>query len=134
MSFVPTLTISQLAKEAAVKSTTVRYYERRGLLPAPSRSVSGYRLYPDEAVRRLRFIKHAQDLGFTLKEINELLGLIAKRRSSAEVCTVTSMKIAAVDQKIRQLKALKKQLKVLTASCSRKGTAEECVIMKHLYA
>jgi DNA-binding transcriptional MerR regulator len=73
------LTIGQLAKQASVKSTTVRYYERRGLLLAPSRSVAGYRLYPDESVRRLRFIKHAQDLGFTLNEINDLLELTAMK-------------------------------------------------------
>lgn len=128
------LTIGQLAKQASVKSTTVRYYERRGLLLAPSRSVAGYRLYPDESVRRLRFIKHAQDLGFTLKEINDLLELTAMKRSSADVCALTRTKISSVDDNIRQLKALKKQLQHLTASCTRKGKAEDCIIMKHLYA
>src|SRR6266436_1454834 len=128
------LTIGQLAKQASVKSTTVRYYERRGLLLAPSRSVAGYRLYPDESLRRLRFIKHAQDLGFTLKEIIDLLALTGMKRSSADVCALTRTKISSVDDKIRQLKALKKQLQHLTASCTRKGTAEDCVIMKRLYA
>ncbi len=128
------LTIGQLAKQASVKATTVRYYERRGLLLAPSRSNAGYRLYPDDSVRRLRFIKHAQDLGFTLKEINDLLDLTAMKRSSADVCALTQTKISSVEEKIRQLKALKKQLQNLTASCTRKGSAEDCVIMKHLYA
>ena len=131
---MPNLTVSQLARQASVKATTVRYYERRGLLLAPFRSLSGYRLYPDDSVRRLRFIKHAKDLGFTLKEIDELLDLTAKKRSSQDVCALTQTKITSVDQKIIQLKALKKQLQRLTASCTRKGTAEDCMIMKHLYA
>lgn len=128
------LTVSQLAREASVKATTVRYYERKGLLPSPSRSLSGYRLYPDETVRRLRFIKHAQELGFTLHEIDELLALTAAKRSSAEVCALTQVKITSVNQKITQLKALKKQLQRLTASCTRKGSAADCVIVKHLYS
>ena len=128
------LTIGQLARQASVKSTTVRYYERRGLLLAPSRSLSGYRLYPEESVRRLRFIKHAQDLGFTLKEIIELLELTAMKGSSADVCALTNAKICSVDEKIRQLKTLKKQLQRLTTTCTGKGSAADCVIMKHLYA
>lgn len=128
------LTVSQLAKRASVKPTTVRYYERRGLLPVPSRTISGYRLFPDEAVRRLRFIKHAQDIGFSLKEIDELLHCMAGKRSSSDVCAMTRVKIAAVDQKILRLKAWKKQLQRLAGSCDRKGTAEDCVIIKHLYA
>lgn len=127
-------TIGQLAKQAAVKTTTVRYYERRGLLLAPARSVAGYRLYPDESVRRLRFIKHAQELGFTLKEVSELLELTATRRSSADVCALTNTKISSVEDKIRKLKALRTQLQHLTAACTKKGSADECVIMKHLYA
>ena len=69
------LTLGQLAKRANVNRETVRYYERRRLLQRPSRSIAGYRLFPDEAVRRLRFIRHAKMLGFTLEEIKELLAL-----------------------------------------------------------
>ncbi len=66
------LTIGHLAKEAGVNLETVRYYERRGLLPKPPRSASGYRLFPSDAARRLRFIRRAQELGFSLNEIREL--------------------------------------------------------------
>ena len=69
------LTIGHLAKEAGVNLETVRYYERRGLLPRPPRSPSGYRLFPAESRKRLRFIRRAQELGFSLREIRELLSL-----------------------------------------------------------
>lgn len=69
------LTIGRLAQEAGINLETVRYYERRGLLPKPPRTASGYRMFPPEAARRLRFIKLAQDLGFSLREVRELLAL-----------------------------------------------------------
>ena len=71
------LTIGDVAKQADVHSETLRYYERRGLVARPPRSVSNYRLYPEDTVRRVRFIKHAQAVGFSLKEIKELLSLRA---------------------------------------------------------
>jgi len=67
------VTIGQLAREAGINLETVRYYERRGLLPKPPRTSSGYRLFPMDAAQRLRFIKRAKDLGFSLAEIQELL-------------------------------------------------------------
>src|SRR5467141_4177054 len=77
------LTIRHLAKEAGVNLETVRYYERRGLLPRPPRSTSGYRLFPAEAARRLKFIRRAQALGFSLAEIVELLSLRVSRRTTS---------------------------------------------------
>jgi MerR family transcriptional regulator, copper efflux regulator len=77
------LTVGELAERAHVNRETVRYYERRRLLPRPSRLVSGYRVFGDNAVRRLRFIRLAQELGFSLNEIKELLGLRAK---SVDAC------------------------------------------------
>jgi len=74
-----TLTIGRLAREAGVNLETVRYYERRGLLPRPPRSESGYRLFPEDAAGRLRFIRRAQELGFSLAEIRELLSLRVSR-------------------------------------------------------
>src|SRR5258708_6342742 len=79
------LTIGHLAREAGVNLETVRYYERRGLLPKPPRSASGYRLFPSDAARRLRFISRAQELGFSLKEIRELLSLRVSQRKSGPV-------------------------------------------------
>lgn len=69
------LTIGRLAREAGVNSETIRFYERRGLIPKPPRPATGYRRYPPETVRRVRFIRHAKELGFSLKEILELLSL-----------------------------------------------------------
>ena len=69
------LTVSKVAKAAGVNIQTLRYYERRGILPEPERSDAGYRLYEPETISRVRFIKHAQDFGFTLEEIRELLEL-----------------------------------------------------------
>src|SRR5437879_4439940 len=80
------LTIGRLSQESGVNLETVRFYERRGLLPKPPRSASGYRLYPAEALRRLRFIHRAKELGFSLTEIKELLSLrLSPRTSSAAV-------------------------------------------------
>jgi Hg(II)-responsive transcriptional regulator len=129
-----TLTAGRLANAAGVNLATVRYYERRGLIPEPPRTSSGYRVYTPESVRRLRFIRHAQELGFTLKEIQELLGLASRKRSSAEVCELTEHKIEAIDERIRHLRVLRKRLAKLTTACSREGTVDDCVIMRELFA
>src|SRR2546425_9199169 len=79
------LTISQVANAADVNIQTIRYYERRGLFPTPRRTPAGYRQYADDAVSRLRFIKHAQELGFSLQEIQELLGLRVRHGAACDV-------------------------------------------------
>jgi DNA-binding transcriptional MerR regulator len=88
------LTIGQVAKGAGVGVETVRFYEREGLVPAPKRRPSGYRQYPADTVRRIRFVQAAKDLGFTLKEIRELLSLRVAagklRKSSAETPLTTT--------------------------------------------
>jgi MerR family transcriptional regulator, copper efflux regulator len=127
-------TAGKLAQEAGVKLATVRYYERAGLLPEPPRTHSGYRQYDQEALRRLRFIRHAQELGFTLREVEELLGLAKRKRSSAEVCVFTQQKIEMIDDKIRALKAMRSRLQRLTTACDGKGTVDDCVIMRELYS
>src|SRR5882724_7855977 len=103
-----TLTIGELAKRARVNRETVRYYERRRLLPRPSRSISGYRVFSDEAVRRLRFIRHAKELGFSLNEIRELLAL---RVNSIDTCDRVreraEAKIADIARKLRSLRHMK---------------------------
>src|SRR5437588_12788993 len=94
------LTIGRLAQEAGINLETVRYYERRGLLPKPPRTASGYRLFPADATLRLRFIRRAQELGFSLKEIRELLALrVSPRTTSAEIRKRTEVKIADIEQK-----------------------------------
>ena len=89
------MTIGHLAREAGVNLETVPYYERRGLLPKPPRSASGYRLFPTDAARRLRFIRRAQELGFSLKEIRELLSLrVSRSTTSRDIRARAEAKIA----------------------------------------
>src|SRR2546427_283626 len=85
------LTIGQVATAADVNIQTIRYYERRGLFAAPKRTAAGYRQYADDAVARLRFIKHAQELGFSLREIQELLGLRVRHGAACDVRAATAL-------------------------------------------
>ena len=128
-----TLTRGQLAREAGVKFATVRYYERRGMLRHRDRSASGYHRYDRESVRRLRFIRRAQELGFTLNEIEELLDL---RLDSEKVCEDVrcraQSKIGDMQQKIRDLQRMKKALTKLVDACEREGTTDHCPIVKSL--
>jgi Hg(II)-responsive transcriptional regulator len=129
------LTIGELAKQARVNRETVRYYERRRLLPHPARSLSGYRVFPDEALRRLRFIRHAKVLGFSLNEIRELLAL---RVNSIDTCDRvrerTEIKIADIERKIQALQQIKDALSGLVAACSRRGRTNDCPILDSLDA
>lgn len=123
----------ELAARAGVNIQTVRFYERRGILPKPSRTASGYRVYAGEAVRLIRFIKRAQDLGFTLDEIEDLLRLRNNRRSScASVKSAARGKMAAVDAKIADLRAMKHALAVLLARCERNDGDRHCPILEAL--
>jgi MerR family transcriptional regulator, copper efflux regulator len=127
------LTIGKLAKQANVHVETVRYYERRGLIPRPQRTVANYRLYAPENLRQLKFIKQAQGLGFSLKEIKKLLALRAKPRARcADVRTYASQKIEDIDAKIRSLARMRKALQNLLDECSGKGPATECPILESL--
>ena len=133
MEMPTALKIGQLAERAAVNLQTIRYYEREGLLPEPPRLNSGYRLYPNSAVRRVRFIKRAQEIGFSLAEIRELLSLrIDARRERAEVRSLAENKITDIDAKIRTLKAMKAVLNRLTERCSGCGPASECPILESI--
>lgn len=126
------LTVSQLAIGSGVKLATVRFYERRGLLSPPPRSDAGYRLYSKDAVDRVRFIKRAQAVGFTLEEVRGLLSMLDGRHTSSEVCVMALSKLTEIDERIVQLNAMKKTLTKLTKACNRKGPAEQCVIIRNL--
>ncbi len=127
------LNIGEVARRAGVHLDTVRYYERRGLVPKPARSAAGYRKFPPDLVRRIRFIKHAQALGFTLSEIEELLALrVHPETACAAVHTQAEAKIVAIDDKVRSLKAMKKALQKLTATCAGEGIVSECPILEAL--
>jgi Hg(II)-responsive transcriptional regulator len=125
----------ELAAHAGVNIQTVRFYERRGILPKPERTGSGYRVYSPEAVRLIRFIKRAQDLGFTLDEVEDLLRLRNNRRAScARVKSAGQAKMTAVEAKIAGLQAMKRALTVLLASCERNDRERACPILEALEA
>ncbi|MDQ6651362.1 MAG: heavy metal-responsive transcriptional regulator [Acidobacteriota bacterium] len=109
------------------------YYERVGLLPKPPRSGAGYRQFSPESVRRVRFIKRAQELGFSLKEIKELLALrIAPGSTRADVRKRAEAKIADIEGKVQHLRAMKKTLVRLSETCCGSGPASDCPILESL--
>ena len=125
--------IGEAAREAGVNLDTLRYYERRGLLPEPPRRPSGYRVFDDGTVRRVRFIKRAQELGFTLNEIRDLMELrLAPEASCRDVRDKAAGKIESIDAKIQQLRSMREALEGLTAACSGRGPVEECPILASL--
>ena len=127
------LTIGEVAKQAAVCIDTLRYYERRGLVAKPPRTVSGYRAYPEETVQAVRFVKRAQELGFSLKEIKELMALRTKPGTkSAAVRERASAKLIDIDEKIRSLRAMRTTLAKLIDSCSGCGPVATCSILESL--
>lgn len=127
------LSIGQLARRAGVGIETVRFYERRGLLEEPARKESGYRQYDEDVVARLRFIKRAKELGFSLKEIKELLALrVDPTTTCAEVKSKAEAKIADIEQKIEVLQRMKKALLKVTKECSGRGPTGECPILEAL--
>jgi MerR family mercuric resistance operon transcriptional regulator len=129
------MTIGGLAEHSRVNLETIRYYERLGLLPRPPRSLSGYRLYPLEAIQRVRFIKQAQLLGFSLKEVAELLSLrVAPGTSCADIKKRADKKIAGIEEKIRDLRRMKQALVKVSASCSGRRPTSECPILEALEA
>jgi MerR family mercuric resistance operon transcriptional regulator len=129
------LTIGEVAKAAHVGVETVRFYEREGLIVAPPRRRSGYRQYPPETVRRVRFIRRAKELGFTLKEIAELLALRVESGSTcADVRNMARAKIADIETKLAELERIKSALERVARSCRGKGPTSQCPILEALDA
>ena len=127
------LTIGQLARIVGVNVQTVRYYERLNLLGPSARRPSGYRLYSHEEERRLRFIKNAQTLGFTLREIAELLALqVASTTRCGEVQKKARAKLVQVESKVDDLQALARALKSLIRACSVGQPTGHCSILMSL--
>jgi Hg(II)-responsive transcriptional regulator len=127
------LKVGEVAQRGGVNLQTIRYYEREGLLPKPPRLPSGYRAFPESAVRRVRFIKRAQELGFSLSEIRDLLGLPGNA-GAQEVRERTKAKIADIEEKIRRLRAIKDALTTLAERCPGCGPLSECPILDALEA
>lgn len=125
--------IGAVAKKANVNVQTLRYYERRNILKPVETRESGYRLYGEDAVKTVAFIKHAQELGFKLDEIKELLNLRTPSLSRCEtVRKKATMRLFDVQEKIKMLKKIENVLKVLIKDCEKSKTSRECPIIKNL--
>lgn len=121
---------SQVAAEAGVNVQTLRYYERRGLLPMPQRSPSGYRSYDSRAVDIVCFVKRAQQLGFSLEEIETLLELSTGGPANCEAArTLAAERLTHLDQKITSLMAMRDSLRRLVATCDRTPEYRECPLI-----
>lgn len=125
--------IGHLARTAGVPIDTVRYYERHGILPAPRRQPSGYRNYGAPDIARLRFVRRAKALGFTLGEIKDLLALTGRRsRNVAGVKRAASERLADVEHKLAELTRVRDGLRTLVASCPGHGDLAQCPIVAAL--
>jgi Cu(I)-responsive transcriptional regulator len=124
--------IGEMASTTATNIETVRYYEKIGLLPAPARDTANYRSYGKEHLARLSFIRRARDLGFTLDQVRELLGLADDRlQSCAAVDAIATTHLTEIDRKIADLQSLRSELSRLIGDC-RQGTIDECLIIDSL--
>ncbi|HBN94019.1 MULTISPECIES: MerR family transcriptional regulator [unclassified Hyphomonas] len=126
------MTIGRLSKAAGVKVTTIRYYESIGLMGEPDRSDSGQRLYGDDAVQRLSFIRHGRELGFPMNAIRELIALQADPGEDCSVVeAIAEDQLQNVRRRLKQLRALERELKRMVTGCGG-GKVETCQIMAAL--
>lgn len=129
------LTIGVVARRADVGVETVRFYERQGLVARPPRPRKGYRTYPEETVERIRFVRHAQALGFTLEEIAALLALrVTAGANCAAVRSRAAIKLTDVETKIAKLVRIRDALEKLVAACPGRGAIAQCTILEALDA
>lgn len=127
------MTIGQVARRAGVGVETVRFYEKKGLIPEPPRRSSGYREYPPETCDRITFIRRAKTLGFTLEEIGELLELrVHPTRSCATVRKRAGAKIGAIEEKIADLRRMRTTLRRLIRDCDSNTPTDECPLLASL--
>ncbi|MDZ7804932.1 heavy metal-responsive transcriptional regulator [Thiohalophilus sp.] len=128
-----TLSIGQLAQAAGVTVEALRFYEKRGLLAAPQRRRNGYRQYPPDSIKRVRFIQHAKQVGFTLGDIGELLALRQDRTTScADIKARATHKIDQVERKIKELERIRDALSRMAQQCSGSGSLSDCPILEEL--
>ncbi|GAB4364654.1 MAG: Hg(II)-responsive transcriptional regulator MerR [Deltaproteobacteria bacterium] len=126
-------TIGQVARISGVGVETVRFYEREGLIRRPPRPDNGYRRYPEEAVSRIRFVQRSKALGFSLREIRDLLSMRADAATSCgEVLKRAEEKIRDIENKIQALRKMKRALENLTETCRGKGPTGGCPILEAL--
>jgi MerR family transcriptional regulator, copper efflux regulator len=127
------LTIGQLARHTGVGIEAIRFYERRGLIPKPPRSVGGYRKFPADTIHRLHFIQRAKALGFSLDDIHQLLTLRIRRQGSCRaVQAKAQQQLDAISLKIRELRRMQRALRTLLASCDAKAPTSACPILDAL--
>jgi DNA-binding transcriptional MerR regulator len=127
------LTVGHVARLAGVGVPTLRFYERAGLLSKPMRTASNYRVYSDEAVQRVRFIRRAQELGFTLKEIKELLALRVSRRANCDRARIRAeAKIADIQARIKSLRQMSRGLTKFASECETHSPSVECPLLQYL--
>ena len=126
------MTVGQTARQAGVGVETVRFYEKNGLLEAPTRRASGYREYDEQTVNRLRFIQRAKELGFTLSEIMELLSLRWSERPCDDVRQRADAKVAEIEAKVAMLLRMKEVLGRLASSCCEQSDKSRCPILETL--
>lgn len=124
--------IGELSREANVSVDTVRYYERRGLIPLAPRTGAGYRTYSADDVRRLKFIVHAKELGFTLDEIRELLSIRSDNSDCESVKALAEAKAREIDVRMKKMSHMKRVLLDLAGKCGQKGNLDPCPILKTL--
>ena len=125
------MTIGELARAACVHVETIRYYQRLGLLPVPAKPYAGQRRYGEAELNRLRFIKRAQSLGFSLEEVRLLLDL-ARREPCSETKRIARQKLAAVEEKLADLNAMRTTLLELVNACDLGGSSDSCPIIECL--
>ena len=127
------LNIGVLSKETGVKVVTIRFYEKIGVLAAPPRSAGNYRIYGQQHVRRLHFVRRCRDLGFSLDQIQDFLQLSSANGSScAEVCKISRRHLKDVESKLADLKRLASELRRITSSCSGTRPISQCRIIEAL--
>ena len=125
--------IGEVAKAAGIGIDAVRFYERQGLIPEPARQASGYRVYSPDVVLSLRFIRRAKALGFSLKEISELLSIeTAAHATAADVKKLAEAKLADLEDRIRGLQRMRRALKKAVSGCPGKGPTRGCSILRAL--
>ena len=127
------LTIGRLADEAGVNVETIRYYQRRGLIAEPAKPTGGHRRYDSDAIKRVRFIKRAQVLGFTLEEVGNLLDL-DEACACVETRELAAHKLQVIEDKLADLKAMRKALTALLRQCNAGATQGNCPIIHALAA
>lgn len=127
------LTIGKVASRSDIGIETIRFYEREGLIDAPPRTESGYRQYPEAVILRIKFIQRAKELGFSLKDIKELLSLrVDPETTCKDILAKTQCKISEIDDKIQILQKMKGILISLATDCKGRGPISDCPILEAL--